>query len=227
AVIIFLSSFLLRTDGQQLSWRAAAWRVNAQVGMDRAPAPERGVSRRRKGWGVLRRGESCWGVLGVLQASFALPPDPSILRVLNDYATIREFFADAVGCGEIALFLSSIALGNQLIDLRVAWRVNRRAISERTNLCHIVVFDHCKHFLEGCQKFLSRVNIALAEVSFVHRHVRFADQAIRARQGSCSVQVLRKARVELFRRFGDALRHSLLPSGKIPLPQPVREVPQP
>src|SRR5258708_30571745 len=84
--------------------------------------------------------------------SLACPADAAVSSCLDHYTTICEFFADAVGRGEIAFFLGVIAFRDQPIDLCIVLSALGAAVSERAKLFGIVVFHDGENSVESSQK---------------------------------------------------------------------------
>src|SRR6267378_4093724 len=229
AVIIFLSSFLIAMDGQRViagGLPQGRFRCAQRFGV--APAKERGLNRRRTGSDVLRPEQNCRGFSWLWRLSFAFPADASVLRILNDYTTIRQFFADAVGGREVAFFLCGIAFSDELVNFRVSRPALRPAKSKCAELFAIMILHHGENFVESGQKFLRCSNISLAEVALIHRNVRLAHQVKHRRQRARSVQIFGKPRVKLLFCFDDACGHCLLLARReFSLLQAIREIPQP
>src|SRR5258708_16642790 len=100
------------------------------------------------------------------EGSLVFRADAAVFSVLDDYTTICEFFADAVGRGEIAFFLGVIAFRDQPIDLCIVRSALGAAVSESAKLFGIVVFQDGENSVESSQKLLHGGDVALAEFAF-------------------------------------------------------------
>src|SRR5438046_8310860 len=106
--------------------------------------------------------------------SLAFPADAAVLCVFQNYTTICEFFADAVGGWEVAFLLGGNAFGDEFFDFRVTRARVGAAITKRSELLRIIVLDNGANFFKCDQKLLCRVHVALPEFAFVHGGIGIA-----------------------------------------------------
>src|SRR5712664_4120061 len=78
---------------------------------------------RRRGLAGDRPGRKFWGARGCSCDSFAFPADASVLIIFENYTTIGEFLADAIGRSEVAAFTGGVAFRDSFFDFGVTERV--------------------------------------------------------------------------------------------------------
>src|SRR5207248_333527 len=122
--------------------------------------------------------------------SLAFPADAAIFGVLNKYTTIREFFADAVGGGEIPPFLCGVALRDKPVDFCILRSALRAAVSERTKLFAVIVFHDGEDSVECGEKLQDRRNVTLPEFALIDSDIRFAYQVEHGRKCTRRIQVV-------------------------------------
>src|SRR5271168_2188514 len=154
-----------------------AWAGGVRIHIERAaPCQRRGLNLRRRGWDGVRPGSSSPGIVGVVRCSFAFPADASVPRVLDQYTTIREFFADAIGGGKIALFARGLPLFDQFFHLFVADFVFDGPLANDAQQVGVVLADHREDAVEGLQEFLYGFDVARAKRAFFHGDFGFTDE---------------------------------------------------
>src|SRR5216683_2841914 len=84
---------------------------------------------RRRGLAGDRPGRKFWGIDGCYCASFAFPADASVLIIFENYTTIGEFLADAIGGSEVAALAGRLAFGDQFFDFGIAQGVGAFAVA--------------------------------------------------------------------------------------------------
>src|SRR5215831_8016891 len=182
----------------------------------------RGLNLRRRGSDVLRPERR--GCVGFCEGSSAFPADTAVPRILKNYTTIGEFFAEAITAREVAPSAGGIALSDEFFNVGVAQFAFYGAKAKRFELPAIVVFYHREDLLELGKEILRGGSFCLREFTFVHGDVGFPDKIEHRGQGDGGVQVVREAGVKIVCRPGDAFGHDRIAAGrKFSLRESIRE----
>src|SRR5579862_6500094 len=165
-------------DDSQVKGDANGWETSGLWAGNSSPEPSALLlNQRYKGPGADSRDETCAAhedprllgrVSGSGSASFAFPADLSVLRVFQNYTTVRELISDAIRGRKIPPRARRLAFLHQFFDLGIAQSGFIAAESQRFQLLGVVVFQHRKHSIEAGQKRFRGGHVALTKFALIH-----------------------------------------------------------
>src|SRR5260370_28270317 len=101
-------------------WRRKNGNAGTRIASTHVRAVRGRLNLRRRGLAGGRPGRKFCGARGCSCDSFAFPADASVLIIFENYTTIGEFLADAVGGGEVSALAGGLAGGYEVFDFGVA-----------------------------------------------------------------------------------------------------------
>src|SRR5215469_3701054 len=144
-----------------------------------------GVSQRRRGWDARQPARSSRGTSSTTHFermkrcgrcnSFSFPADATVPGIFNQYTTISELLADAVGSSKVAALARIFAFGKLCFDFTVRKLAALVVIAELVQFFRIVVLEHRENAVERRQESLHGGNVAMTKFAFVDGDICFAD----------------------------------------------------